>query len=89
MRGRCRVRGEGKSLLPIGMTAVDGDFSRGDVGLLRDPGQRGSPRAGQLFQCRGAPVASRKPSSEFERLLRYVAEAEMVHHDNLVLTTGR
>ncbi|HRA15110.1 MAG TPA: glutamate 5-kinase, partial [Giesbergeria sp.] len=32
-----KLRGEGKSLLPIGMTAVDGDFSRGDVIAVRDP----------------------------------------------------
>jgi glutamate 5-kinase len=32
-----KLRGEGKSLLPIGMTAVEGDFSRGDVIAVRDP----------------------------------------------------
>jgi glutamate 5-kinase len=33
-----------------------------------------------------ARLLCRKPSSEFERLLGYVAEPEMVHRDNLVLT---
>src|SRR3954469_10494248 len=32
-----KVRSEGKSLLPIGMTAVDGEFARGDVIAVRDP----------------------------------------------------
>jgi glutamate 5-kinase len=31
-----KVRAEGKSLLPIGMTSVEGDFSRGDVIAVRD-----------------------------------------------------
>ena len=31
-----KVRAEGKSLLPIGMTAVEGEFSRGDVIAVRD-----------------------------------------------------
>ena len=33
-----------------------------------------------------ARMICRKPSSEFERLLGYMAEPEMVHRDNLVLT---
>jgi glutamate 5-kinase len=33
-----------------------------------------------------ARLICRKPSSEFERLLGFVAEPEMVHRDNLVLT---
>jgi glutamate 5-kinase len=32
-----------------------------------------------------ARLLCRKPSSEFERLLGYVAEPEMVHRDNMVL----
>jgi glutamate 5-kinase len=33
-----------------------------------------------------ARLLCRKPSSDVEQLLGYVAEAEMVHRDNLVLT---
>ena len=33
-----------------------------------------------------ARLILRKPSSEFEKLLGYVAEPEMLHRDNLVLT---
>ena len=33
-----------------------------------------------------ARLLCRKPSTEFERLLGYTAEAEMVHRDNLVLS---
>ena len=52
-----KVRAEGKSLLPIGMTAVEGDFSRGEVIAVRDDaGQRDRARPGQLRQRRGAPA---------------------------------
>jgi glutamate 5-kinase len=84
-----KLRGEGKSLLPIGMTAVDGDFSRGDVIAVRDPAGSEVARGLANYSSAEARLLCRKPSSEIERLLGYVAEAEMVHRDNLVLTTGR
>jgi glutamate 5-kinase len=80
-----KVRGEGKSLLPIGMTGVEGEFSRGDVIAIRD--QQGSELGRGLanYSSAEARMLCRKPSSEFERLLGYVAEPEMVHRDNMVL----
>ncbi|MBS0428403.1 MAG: glutamate 5-kinase [Proteobacteria bacterium] len=81
-----KVRGEGKSLLPIGMTAVEGDFSRGDVIAIRDPQGFELARGLANYSSGEARLLCRKPSSEFERLLGYAAEPEMVHRDNLVLT---
>jgi glutamate 5-kinase len=77
---------EGKSLLPIGMTAVEGEFSRGDVIAVRD--ERGIEIARGLanYASSEARLICRKPSSEFEKLLGYMAEPEMLHRDNLVLT---
>ncbi|HZF85404.1 MAG TPA: glutamate 5-kinase, partial [Burkholderiaceae bacterium] len=80
-----KVRGEGKSLLPIGMTAVEGDFSRGDVIAIRDPQGTELARGLANYSSAEARLLCRKPSSEFERLLGYAAEPEMVHRDNLVL----
>ena len=82
------MRAEGKSLLPIGMTAVEGDFSRGDVIAVRDPEGRELARGLANYASGEARLLCRKPSSEFSRLLGYMAEAEMVHRDNLVLTGG-
>ncbi len=81
-----KVRDEGKSLLPIGMVQVDGDFSRGEVIAIRDA--QGVEIARGLANYAGseARLLCRKPSSEFEKLLGYAAEPEMVHRDNLVLT---
>jgi len=83
-----KLRGEGKSLLPIGMTAVEGDFARGDVIAVRDALGREIARGLANYASAEARLLCRKPSSEFERLLGYVAEPEMVHRDNLVLTGG-
>jgi glutamate 5-kinase len=81
-----KVRGEGKSLLPIGMTAVEGEFSRGDVIAVRDPQGQEIARGLANYASAEARLLCRKSSSEFERLLGYAAEPEMVHRDNLVLS---
>ena len=80
-----QLRAGGKSLLPIGMTAVEGDFSRGDVIAVRDPQGLEIARGLANYASTEARLICRKPSSEFEKLLGYVAEPEMVHRDNLVL----
>ena len=76
---------EGKSLLPIGMHSVKGEFSRGDVIAICD--LQGTELARGLANYASAEcrLLCKKPSSEIEKLLGYVAEPEMVHRDNLVL----
>jgi glutamate 5-kinase len=76
---------EGKSLLPIGMTAVQGDFSRGDVIAIRATDGREIARGLANYASAEARLLCRKPSTDIETLLGYVAEPEMVHRDNLVL----
>jgi glutamate 5-kinase len=81
-----KLRHEGKSLLPIGMTAVTGDFSRGDVIAILDGLGQEVARGLANYASAEARLLCRKPSTDVESLLGYVAEAEMVHRDNLVLT---
>ncbi|NTV87308.1 MAG: glutamate 5-kinase [Burkholderiaceae bacterium] len=81
-----KLRQDGKSLLPIGMTSVDGDFSRGDVIAVRDPSGNEIGRGLANYASAEARLLCRRPSIEFEALLGYAAEPEMVHRDNLVLT---
>ena len=81
-----KLRGEGKRLLPIGMVLVEGDFSRGDVIAVRDPSGAEIARGLANYSSSEARLLCRKPSSEFEKLLGYAAEPEMLHRDNLVLT---
>ncbi|MDA8444712.1 glutamate 5-kinase [Paracidovorax valerianellae] len=80
-----KLRAEGKSLLPIGMVGVEGDFSRGDVIAVRDEAGTEVARGLANYASAEARLLCRKPSTEFERLLGYVAEPEMVHRDNMVL----
>jgi glutamate 5-kinase len=81
-----KVREEGKSLLPIGMFQVDGEFSRGDVIAVRDKQGVEIARGLANYASAEARLMCRKPSSEIEALLGYVAEPEMLHRDNMVLT---
>jgi glutamate 5-kinase len=80
---------EGKSLLPVGMVSVDGDFARGDVIAVRSPEGAEIARGLANYASAEARLICRKPSSEFEGLLGYVAEPEMIHRDNLVVTHPR
>ena len=81
-----KLLAEGKSLLAIGMTHVEGDFSRGDVIAIRDVNGLEIARGLANYASAEARLICRKPSSEFEGLLGYVAESEFVHRDNLILT---
>ena len=80
-----KVRDGGKSLLPIGMTAVQGEFSRGDVIAIRDTDGLEIARGLANYSSTEARLICRKASSEFEKLLGYTGEPEMVHRTNLVL----
>jgi glutamate 5-kinase len=81
-----KLRDGGKSLLPIGMVQVDGDFSRGDVIAVLDASGSEIARGLANYSSAEARLICRKPSSEIERLLGYAAESEMLHRDNLVIT---
>ncbi len=81
-----KLRTEGKSLLTIGMVAVEGDFARGEVIAVRDPQGREIGRGLANYASAEARLLCRKPSAEIEKLLGYMAEPEMIHRTNLVVT---
>ncbi|MGI4720033.1 MAG: glutamate 5-kinase [Janthinobacterium lividum] len=76
---------EGKSLLPIGVTAVRGEFGRGQVITCID--ENGTPLARGLTNYTSSEVRRimRHSSAEIEGILGYVEGPELVHRDNLVL----
>jgi glutamate 5-kinase len=80
-----QLRRGGKSLLPIGVTRVDGEFHRGDVIAVRDESGAEVARGLANYSSAEARLIARQPSSEIARLLGYSAEPELVHRDNLVL----
>jgi glutamate 5-kinase len=76
---------DGKSLLPVGVTAVSGEFERGAVVACVEPGGREIARGLANYSAAEARLIMRKPSSEIEAALGYVDEPELIHRDNLVL----
>jgi glutamate 5-kinase len=80
-----KVRGEGKSLLPIGVIAIEGDFVRGDVIAVRAPAGIEVARGLANYSAAETRLIARKASSQIEGILGYAAEPELIHRDNLVL----
>lgn len=75
----------GKSLLPIGVTAIEGEFLRGDMVICMSP-------AGKEIACGLVNYSSeetmkilRQSSDKIEEILGYVDAPELIHRDNLVL----
>ncbi len=81
-----KVRDGGKSLLPIGVVEVEGDFHRGDVIAVRGPGGAEIGRGLSNYSSAEARLIARRPSSDFERLLGFIGEPELIHRDNFVLS---
>jgi glutamate 5-kinase len=76
---------DGKSLLPIGATAVEGHFERGEVVSVVDPGGREIARGLANYGAAETARILRKPTAEIEAALGYIAEPELIHRDNLVV----
>jgi len=78
----------GRSLLPIGVTEVSGDFERGEAVAIRDPDGREIARGLINYSSSEARLIMRRPSSEIEGILGFTEEPELIHRDNLVLRRG-
>ncbi|MDP2878783.1 MAG: glutamate 5-kinase [Sulfuricella sp.] len=76
---------EGKSLLPIGVTALSGDFERGEVVTCLDAKGREIARGLVNYSAHETQKILRHASTEIESILGYVDEPELIHRDNLVL----
>jgi len=79
------LRQEGKSLLPVGVVQVDGEFARGDVVSCVGPDGREVARGLANYSSSEARLIARKPSSEIAATLGFIEEAELIHRDNLVV----
>ncbi|KPF48966.1 gamma-glutamyl kinase [beta proteobacterium AAP121] len=81
-----KLRDDGKSLLPIGVHEVLGDFSRGDVIAVRTLTGAEIARGLANYSAAEARLIARKPSHQIEALLGYANEPELIDRTNLVLT---
>jgi len=75
----------GKSLLPIGVKSVDGDFERGAVVACAAPDGREVARGLINYSAAESRRILGRPSGEIESVLGYVDGPELIHRDNLVL----
>jgi glutamate 5-kinase len=80
-----KLRDEGKSLLPIGVHEVQGDFVRGDVISVRTLAGVEIARGLANYSAPEARLIARKPSALIESMLGYANEPELIHRTNLVL----
>lgn len=79
------LRLNGKSLLPVGVTAIEGDFERGAI--VTCMAQDGTEIARGLINYSAAEsrrIAGRS-STDLEAILGYLGDPEIIHRDNLVL----
>lgn len=76
---------DGKSLLAIGATAVQGEFERGEVVSVMAPEGREIARGLVNYGSAETLRILRKQTSEIESILGYIAEPELIHRDNLVV----
>lgn len=84
--GAVRVLKEsGKSLLPVGVSAVKGDFRRGDLVACVDAAGREIARGLVNYNADEARRIAGRSSREIEALLGYRGDEELIHRDNLVV----
>ncbi len=76
----------GKSLLPAGVTAVTGEFQRGDAVLVRDPEGREIGRGLIAYDSGEARQIIGHNSKDIETQLGYRGREELIHRDDLVLS---
>ncbi|MBW8906080.1 MAG: glutamate 5-kinase [Betaproteobacteria bacterium] len=76
---------DGKSLLPIGVVDLQGEFERGAVVACLDPDGREIARGLVNYSAAETRRIMRRPSAEIESILGYADEPELIHRDNLVL----
>ncbi len=75
----------GKSLLPIGVIAVSGEFERGAAVACIAPTGEEIARGLCNYGSGEARLIARKPTGEIEATLGYIEEPEIIHRDNLIL----
>jgi glutamate 5-kinase len=76
---------DGKSLLPVGVKGVTGEFERGEVVAVVDAAGREIARGLANYSVNEARRIAGKPSSAIESELGYIDEPELIHRDNLVV----
>jgi glutamate 5-kinase len=84
--GACKVlRESGRSLLPVGVTGVEGEFTRGEIVSCVGPDGQEVARGLVNYSAEEARRILGQASDRIEAILGYVDEPELIHRDNLVI----
>jgi len=83
--GAARALFSGKSLLPAGVTRVEGNFDRGDCVILRDPSGAEIGRGLVVYDAGEAGQLVGRNSRDIEAVLGVPGRAEMIHRDDMAL----
>jgi glutamate 5-kinase len=78
----------GKSLLPAGVTRIEGSFGRGDAVLIRGPDGAELGRGLIGYDAEEAQAIRGKSSKDILSILGAGGRSEMIHRDDLVLRRG-
>ncbi|MEQ8662987.1 MAG: glutamate 5-kinase [Gammaproteobacteria bacterium] len=78
---------QGKSLLAVGVQAVEGEFSRGELVMLHGPDGRELGRGLVNYSAAECQLIKGVASGRIEDVLGYIREPELIHRDNLLLDT--
>ncbi len=84
-QGALAALGHGKSLLPVGVVAVAGEFGEGDPVRVLGPDGTEAARGLSAYSAADARRIAGHKSREIERLLGYRGREEMIHRDDLAL----
>ena len=79
------LKQSGRSLLPVGVTAVEGGFRRGELVICESPDGAEVARGLVNYSAEEAARIIGQPSDKIESILGYVDEPELIHRDNLVM----
>ena len=83
--GAKKALSQGRSLLPAGITAVSGDFERGDLIDIYDLDHKLIARGLASYSSAEANMLKGHKSADFEKLIGYQGRAELIHADDLVV----
>ena len=83
--GAARALASGKSLLPAGVTRVEGSFARGDCVIIRTAAGAEIGRGLVAYDIAEAVQISGRNSRDIEAVLGFAGRAEMIHRDDMVL----
>ncbi len=86
--GAEKALGQGRSLLPAGVTRIEGQFDRGDAVVIRSADGRELGRGLIAYATEEARQIAGKRSTAIAELLGHSGRSELIHRDDMALTRG-